>query len=61
MDELQKEMPSMADLETAVQNTEVSVWYEQQSKKGYSKLASTKQGGKHCSKCDRPGHLQEDC
>ena len=39
----------------------MSAWYEPQSKKGYSKLASTKQGGKHCSKCDRPGHLQEDC
>ena len=30
------------DLETAVQNTEVSALYEQQSKKGYGKLASTK-------------------
>ena len=61
MDELQKEMPSMDDLETAVQNTEVSVWYEQQSKRGYSKLATTRQGSKDCTKCDRPGHLQEDC
>ena len=61
MDELQKQIPSMDDLETAVQKTEVSAWCEPQSRKGYSKLASTKQGGKHCSKCDRPGHLQEDC
>ena len=50
----------MDDLENAVQNTEVSAWYETQSRKGYSKVASTKQG-KHCSKCDRAGHTQEEC
>ena len=61
MDELHKKIPSMDDLENAVQNTEVSAWYESQSRKGYSKVASTKQGGKHCTKCDRPGHTQEDC
>ena len=33
----------------------------QQNKKGYGKLATTRQGSKHCTKCDRPGHLQEDC
>merc|ERR1711873_165967 len=61
MDELQKPSPSIDDLETAVQNTEVSVWYGQETKKGYGKLATTRQGSKHCTKCDRPGHLQEDC
>ena len=61
MDELQKQIPSMDDLENAVQNTEVSAWYESQSRKGYSKVASTKQGGKHCTKYDRPGHTQEEC
>ena len=29
--------------------------------KGYGKLATTRQGSKHCTKCYRPGHLQEDC
>ena len=42
MDELQKDVPSIDDLETAVQNTEVTVWYDQQNKKGYGKLATTR-------------------
>ena len=48
IDELQKQSPSLDDLENAVQTTEVSAWYESQSRKGYSKVASTKQG-KQCS------------
>ena len=50
----------MVDLENAVQTTEVSAWYETQSRKGFSKVASTKQG-KQCSKCNRTGHTQEEC
>ena len=49
IDELQKKVPSLDDLENAVQATEVSAWYETQIRKGYSKIASTKQG-KQCSK-----------
>ena len=42
IDELQKKSPSMDDLENAVESTEVSAWYEQQPRKGYSKVASSK-------------------
>ena len=37
MEELQKDIPSMDDLENAVQNIKVSAWYESQSRKGYSR------------------------
>ena len=47
IDELQTKVPSLDDLENAVQATEVSAWYETQTRKGYSKIASTKQG-KQC-------------
>ena len=57
IDELQKKVPSMDDLENAVESTEVSGWYEQQPRKGYSKVASSK-ASKQCSKCNRSG--QED-
>ena len=42
INELQKKIPSMDDLENAVESTEVSAWYEQQPRKGYSKVASSK-------------------
>ena len=60
IDELQKKTPSLDDLENAVQATEVSAWYETQTRKGYSKIASAKQG-KQCSKCNCSGHSQEEC
>ena len=60
IDELQKKTPSLDDLESAVQATEVSAWYETQTRKGYSKIASAKQG-KQCSKCNCSGHSQEEC
>ena len=60
IDELHKKTPSLDDLENAVQSTEVSAWYETQTRKGYSKVASAK-SGKQCSKCNRSGHSQEEC
>ena len=45
--ELQKKIPSLDDLENAVQSTEVSAWYETQSRKGYSKVASAKMQKSH--------------
>ena len=50
----------MDDLENAVESTEVSAWYEQQPRKGYSKVTSSK-ASKQCSKCNRSGHSQEEC
>ena len=47
IDELQKK--------NAVQSTEVSAWYETETRKGHSKVASAK-SGKQCSKCNRSGH-----
>ena len=35
-----RKTPSMDDLENAVESTEVSAWYEQQPRKGYSKVAN---------------------
>ena len=50
IDELQKEVPSLDNLENAVEATEVSAWYEHQSsRKGYSKVAISKTS-KQCSK-----------
>ena len=60
IDELQKKVPSLDDLENAVQSTEVSAWYETQSRKGYSKVAVSKTN-KQCSECNRSGHSQEEC
>ena len=61
IDELQKEVPSLDNLENAVEATEVSAWYEHQSsRKGYSKVAISKTS-KQCSKCNRQGHSQEEC
>ena len=40
IDELQKKTPSLDELENAVESTEVSAWYEQQPRKGYSKVAN---------------------
>merc|ERR1711893_405978 len=61
IDELQKKVPSMDDLENAVESTEVSTWYELQPRKGYSKVPSSKQVNKQCSKCNRSGHSQDEC
>ena len=50
----------MDDLENAVESTEVSAWYEQQPRKGYSKVAnaSTK-ANKQCSKYNCSGHTHD--
>ena len=60
IDELQKKVPLLDDLENAVESTEVSAWYEHQSRKGYRKVAISKTS-KQCSKCNRQGHFQEEC
>ena len=44
IDELQKKVPSLDDLENAVESTEVSACYEHQSRKGYSKVAIFQDG-----------------
>ena len=61
IDELQKKTPSLDDLENAVESTEVSAWYEQQPRKGYSKVANANTKAKQCSKCNCSRHTQDDC
>ena len=61
IDELKKEIPSLDDLEYTVEATEVSAWYEQQPKRGYSKIANASSKSKQCSKCNRSGHTQDEC
>ena len=56
IDELNKKNPSVDELETIVEATEVSPWYEQQPKKGYSKVANASTKGKQCSQCNKSGH-----
>ena len=60
-DELQKKTPSLDALENAVESTEVSAWYEQQPRKGYSKVANASTKAKQCSKCNHSGHTQDEC
>ena len=61
IDELKKQKPSLDELEYVVEFTEVSAWYEQQPKRGYSKVASANTKAKQCSKCKRSGHSQDEC
>ena len=49
IDELKKQKPSLDELEYVVEATEVSAWYEQQPKRGYSKVASANTKAKQCS------------
>ena len=44
-----------------MESTEVSAWYEQQPRKGYSKVANANTKAKQCSKCNRSGHTQDEC
>ena len=60
IDELQQKVTSLNNQENAVQSTEVSAWYDTQSRKGYSKVAAAKTG-KQSSKCNCSGHSQEEC
>ena len=61
IDELNKKKLSLDELEAIVEATEVSPWYEQQPKKGYSKVASASTKGKQCSQCNKSGYSKEDC
>ena len=52
--------PSLDELEAIVEATEVSPWYKQQPKKGFSKVASVGTKGKQCSQCNKSGHSKEE-